>query len=158
MTRVKAWLPPDSIVTVPKVHKFDEENHVMILEDCGEDVLTLKEFLREGKASPDLADEIGTAIGQFIGSLHDWSRKNPHGVLDIFRRNEQAMTMSAWVTYGCLVSVLSGEEGLAALSDPQISISERDSAIIAKVASSMGAAMTSARDFVSDACIHIKTH
>jgi hypothetical protein len=150
MTRVKAWLPFDSIVTVPKVYKFDEENHVIIIKDCGEDTLTLKELLSQVKVSPDLADEIGMSIGRFLGLLHDWGRKNPDDILGMFEGNEQAKKMSAWVTYGRVVSTLQGKEGLPALSDPPINVSEQDLEIIGKVASNMGLAMSSARDFVSD--------
>jgi hypothetical protein len=121
----------------------------MIMEDCGEDTLTLKELVREGKATLDIADEIGTSMGQFLGSLHGWGRKNPDDILGMFKGNEQAIKMSAWVTYGCVVSTLNGTYGLPALSDPPISISERDLEIIAKVASDMGHAMTTAREFVS---------
>jgi 5-methylthioribose kinase len=158
MTRVKAWLSPDTVVTIPTVYKFDEDSHVLILEDCGEDTLTLKEFAREGKVTMDLAGEIGTAIGQFIGSMHVWSLKNPGGILDIFRRHKQAMALSAWATYGRLMPTLNGEDVLAALSDPPISVSERDVEVVAKLASEMNVAMTSAHEFVSGApyiCIEL---
>ena len=149
MTRVKAWLPCDSIVTVPKVHKFDEKNSVIIIEDCGEDALTLKELVRQGKVSVDLAAEIGKSVGHFLGSLHVWGRENPD-ILGLFKGNEQAVKMSSWVTYGRLVSTLNGEAGLVALSDPPITMSESQSQIIAKVVSDMQFAMNTAHEFVSD--------
>ena len=95
MTYAKAWLPFDSIVTVPKAYKFDEENHLMIIEDCGEDALTLKDLVRQGNVSSDLGGNIGTSIGHFLGSLHCWGRNNPDGILGIFKGNEQAIRMSA---------------------------------------------------------------
>jgi hypothetical protein len=149
MTRVKSWLPCDSIVTVPKIHKFDEKNYVVIMEDCGEDALTLKDLVRRGRVSVDLAAELGKSIGHFLGSLHVWGRENPD-VLTLFQGNEQAVKMSSWVTYGRLVSTLNGEAGLVVLSDPPIIMSESESQIIAKVASDMQIAMNSAREFVSN--------
>lgn len=147
MNRVKAWLPSNSTVTVLEVHVFDEENHVMIIEDCGEDTLTLKELVRQGKVSLDLASAVGTSIGQFLGSLHSWGRKSPGDILGMFKGNQEAIKMSAWATYGRLVSTVNGVDRLAALSDPPINISERDSEVIAKVASDMGIAMNTGREF-----------
>jgi hypothetical protein len=41
-------LPSDSIVTVPEVHLFDEEHHVIIMDDAGEGSVTLKALMKQG--------------------------------------------------------------------------------------------------------------
>lgn len=151
MVRVKEWLPSESVVTVPKIYRFDEECHVIIMEDCGEEILTLKDFLREGKGSSSrlLAQTIGRSLGEFLGSMHNWSRENPAGILAVFEGNQQAKSMSAWATYGRVVATLSQKDILPALSEPPMEVSASDLETITKVASDMKSAMISARDTVS---------
>ncbi|KAM6492895.1 Protein kinase-like domain containing protein [Amanita muscaria] len=67
MTRIRPWLSSTLPVKVPKIHHFDAHNNLIIMEDCGADVITLREFLCSGSASStDLAETIGVAIGEFI--------------------------------------------------------------------------------------------
>jgi hypothetical protein len=150
LRRVKAWLPEDSVVTVPDIYLFDRDRSVIIMEDCGEDGMTLKEFLRQGKgSSPDLAEEIGFRLGEFAGCLHRWGMQNPAGILDFFEKNQQAKRMSTWAIYGRLVSTLNGEDALSALSDPPLEVPEEQLEVISKVGSNMSHAMSNAREFVS---------
>jgi hypothetical protein len=61
------------------------------MEDCGPDAVNLHELLCSGKASaPGLAETIGTALGEFIAFMHEWSRSNPDNILDYFKKNTQA--------------------------------------------------------------------
>ncbi|KAG5643867.1 hypothetical protein DXG03_009551 [Asterophora parasitica] len=153
MTHVKAWLPPDSLVTVPTIYKFDSEHNVLIMEDCGADTLTLKDFLSRGAAStskaPGLAATIGAALGHFLGKMHTWSRANPSGILEKFAKNTQAVQLSAWATYGRLVSTLKPNEGDAvppALANPPLAVSEADVDVVRTVAEEAKEAMLTARD------------
>ncbi|KAG2354454.1 hypothetical protein BDR07DRAFT_1382250 [Suillus spraguei] len=92
----------DNIITVPNVHLFDEDAHVMIIDDCG---MTL--------ALPQtVAEEIGIAIATTKG----------------------AGRSRAWITYGRLISTLSGTDDVAALADPGLDIPEKKLAVISKLA------------------------
>lgn len=140
LTRVKDWLPAVSLVTVPTVHLFDQRANAIIMDDCGNDAITLKEMML--KISPSIiepvATEFGGAIGEFLGLLHNWGRDNDE-VLRFFDRNEQAKSMSAWATYGRLVSTLTGE--LPSL--PNMHVSSDDLEIISKLASEKTTAINS---------------
>ena len=85
MTRVRLGLPQNLFVKVPKILHFDVYNDLIIMEDCGADVITLRELLCSGSAcSTTLAETIGTAVGDFIALVHERSRRNPDGILDTF--------------------------------------------------------------------------
>lgn len=147
---MKAWLSIDSIVTVPTVYMFDRKRSAIIMEDCGEDCLTLKEFLRQGKgSSEELLEDIGYSLGEFAGCLHRWGRKNPTGMLDFFGKNEQAKKMATWSVYGRLASTLNGENTPTAMSDPLIEMPEGRLEAISKVALEMTHSIDNARDCVS---------
>jgi 5-methylthioribose kinase len=108
MTRVRLYLPPTSLVKVPKIHHFDHSNHLIIMEDCGADVVTLTEFLSSGEGSSvGVAETIGTAVGEFIGLVvHEWSRSNLDGILDTFEKSLHAKNMIADMSYNRLVTTL----------------------------------------------------
>ncbi|GLB43504.1 putative phosphotransferase enzyme family protein [Lyophyllum shimeji] len=154
MTRIKAWLPTDSLVTVPTIYKFDTQHNVIIMEDCGPGTLTLKDFLREGRASStpdaaDLAEIIGASLGRFIGAMHAWSRADPDGMLSLFAENTQALQLSPWATYGRVVQTLrpgEGDDVPPALADPPFAVRDADVDVVRKVAGEMSAAMMAARD------------
>ena len=127
MTRVRLHLPPTSLVKVPKIHHFDRFNHLIIMEDCGPDVVTLTDFLSSGASSSvGVARTIGTEIGEFIALVHEWSRGNPDGVLDTFEKSLHAKKMFADMTYNRLVTtlLLSDKDDLSMLSDLEIDPSD----------------------------------
>ncbi|KAJ7762411.1 kinase-like domain-containing protein [Mycena maculata] len=143
LRRVGGWLPADSPVRVPTVHLFDEENHILIMDDCGPAAATLKTLMLAGRITPVLADEIGSALGAFLSALHAWSTQpeNRAGVA-LFDGNTQAKGMSAWATYGRLVSTLSGADGLPKLVGLQVS--DEDMAVVSQIATEMSRAMNAA--------------
>lgn len=107
MTRVRLCTPPSSLVKVPKIYHFDSYNNFIIMEDCGSDVITLKEFLASGGASStSVAETIGTAVGEFIATVHEWSRSNPDGILDVFDKSIHAKKIISDLNYNRLVSTL----------------------------------------------------
>ncbi|KAH7914754.1 kinase-like domain-containing protein [Hygrophoropsis aurantiaca] len=122
-------------VTAPIVRYFDEAAHVLIIDDCGEDLRTLKQAMVDGVIPPTLAEEIGSALGAYIGHLHSL-HGDPSVDISLFETNDIAKTMSGWVTYGRLKSTLTGEDGISSLSDPPISndIPEEDLQTISDLA------------------------
>lgn len=74
------------------MYHFDEEAHVIIMEDSGENSLDLKSLMLNATPSPAVAQEIGRALGQFLGRLHSWGATDP-SILDFFDQNEQAKVM-----------------------------------------------------------------
>lgn len=102
---VRKWLPVGSVVRVPEVHLFDEERHVIIMDDAGEESMTLQTFVQQGRASMDLAKEIGREVGIFLRWLHKWGRENDEASAAV-RGNEWGKRMSAELFYGDLKRVL----------------------------------------------------
>jgi 5-methylthioribose kinase len=123
----------DDVVTVPNVHLFDEEAHVMIIDDCGTDARTLKQLLIDEALPQTVAEEIGAAIGRFLGRVHAWN-KDASFDMGIFINNEVGKMISALVTYGRLISTLSGRDNIAVLADPILDIPEGKLAVISKLA------------------------
>ncbi|KAG1784196.1 kinase-like domain-containing protein [Suillus placidus] len=123
----------DDVITVPNVHLFDEEAHVMIIDDCGTEARTLKQLVIDEALPQTVAEEIGAAIGRFLGRLHAWN-KDASFDMGIFSNNEVGKMISALVTYGRLISTLSGRDNIAALTDPGLDIPEGTLAVISKLA------------------------
>ena len=119
MARVGKFLPPTSLVKVPKIHHYDVHNNFFIMEDCGTDVVTLREFLSSTSPSVGLAKTIGTAVGEFIASIHEWSRGNPEGILDTFDKNMHTKKLLSDLAYDRVLSTLqrSDKDDLPFLSD-----------------------------------------
>ncbi|KAG2338358.1 hypothetical protein BDR05DRAFT_893824 [Suillus weaverae] len=123
----------DDVITVPNVHLFDEEAHVMIIDDCGTDARTLKQLMIDEALPRTVAEDIGAAIGRFLGRIHAWN-KDASFDMGIFSNNEVGKMISALVTYGRLISTLSGRDNIAALADPGLDIPEGTLAVISKLA------------------------
>ncbi|KAA1467883.1 hypothetical protein DENSPDRAFT_357976 [Dentipellis sp. KUC8613] len=148
MREVRKLLPEDSLATTPEVYLYDEDASVIIMEDCGEHSVTLKDLLKSGlPISLEIAHRIGAALGGFLAQLHAWA-KNNENVLDMFEGNKQARTLSAWATYGRLVETLSGASDLSVLDDPPLNIPADKLASIATIARETTDAMQSARETV----------
>ena len=145
LRNVKEWLPENSIVTVPAVHLFDEAANVIVMDDCGEQAVTLKQLMQENTPPLSVAREIGTALGNFLGRIHECGGRDK-SFLDIFDGNLKGKELSAFVTYGRLISTLTGKDDLPALSNPPFEIAEDKLEVISKVASERIQAMTSSLD------------
>ena len=147
MTRIRSCLSSEILpVVVPKIHHFDAHNNLIIMEDCGADVITLREFLSSGSTSSmDLAETIGTAIGRFIGLVHEWSRSNPDGILDVFAKSLHAKKTIASLNYERLVPTLerTDEDDLTLLSDLEVDPS--DIQVISKLTDEYHSLLMSAR-------------
>lgn len=130
MTRVRSRLcgSHSSVVNIPKVHHLDVHNHVIIMEDCGPDVITLTEYLSScGDAvSPESARAIGVALGEFLASIHNWSRSNPDGILDLFDENTQAKDVGAEFYYDRVAPTLDGSDKSSNELPPLLSDSQTD--------------------------------
>ncbi|KAG2159618.1 kinase-like domain-containing protein [Suillus bovinus] len=145
---VRKMYADDDVITVPKVHLFDEEAHVMIIDDCGTDTRTLKQLVIDEALPQTVAEEIGTAIGRFLGRVHAWNKDTSFD-MDIFSNNEVGKTISILVTYGRLISTLSGRDNIAALADPGLDIPEGKLAVISKLAETRSREMLSATEVLT---------
>jgi 5-methylthioribose kinase len=106
---------------VPSAYFFDEKEHVIIMDDCGSDCMTLKSFMQSGRCTIETAHRIGQEVGEFIGQLHAWSRVKPD-MCKFFDQNPQAKDMSSWVFYGRLIPTF--DDGLEKLQDPDIKLTK----------------------------------
>ncbi|KAI9456939.1 kinase-like domain-containing protein [Boletus coccyginus] len=151
MTRVRLGLPKNLLVKVPKIHHFDVYNNLIVMEDCGADVVTIRELLCSGSAcSISIAETIGTAVGDFVALVHEWSRSNPDGILDIFDKCLQVKKMTAEFNYTRLVATLqcSDRDDLPLLSDFKTDPS--DIQAISKLADEYHSHLMSARFLMGD--------
>ena len=94
-------------IQIPIIHHFDVHNNFMIMEDCGDDVITLRKLLCSGKVSSQkLAENIGAAVGQCIALVHEWRKTNPDGLLDTFGNSLHARRTTADLNYDRRVATL----------------------------------------------------
>jgi len=132
LRKMKDILPDDSLVTVPDVFLFDDVANVIIMSDCGEHILTLKQQLVEDPPGAAVAGKIGAAVGEFVGRLHTLGQADQE-YREFFSRNEDGKKLSVFATYGRLVSTLA-DHTLPALSDPPFEVSQSELDTIAQIA------------------------
>lgn len=132
-----------TFITVPTVHLFDVERHVMIMDDAGKDCRTLKNLLIEEGLPKAVSEQIGTALGEFISSVHAWNQKSNTN-LTLFANNQVGKYISALMTYGRLESTLMGRDDIPSLSDPFLGIPEAKMMTISKLAERMQRAIYAA--------------
>ncbi|KAF8846164.1 hypothetical protein BDN67DRAFT_960854 [Paxillus ammoniavirescens] len=121
-----------ALVTAPAVRLFDEKEHVLIMDDLGEDSQTLKQLLINESLPNAISEQIGSALGQFISTVHTW-HKNADAELSLFANNQLGKYISALVTYGRLEPTLRGQSNLPALADPLLGVPETKLATISKL-------------------------
>ncbi|KAH9835902.1 kinase-like domain-containing protein [Rhodofomes roseus] len=139
LRQIRATLPPDPPVSVPEVLRFDENAHVIIMSDCGAHGLSLKQALIAGALPPAAARRVGHALGGFLARFHARGKEDS-GATVFFGRNEEGKRLSALVTYGRLVSTLTGGAP-PVLADPPLEVSQGELARIAEVAGETERAM-----------------
>ncbi|KAF8186531.1 kinase-like domain-containing protein [Mycena galopus ATCC 62051] len=121
LEKIKEGLDCGSLAKVPVMYHFDETAHTIIMEDCGQDSQNLKALMIASPPSPAVAQEIGRALGQFLGRLHSWAAIDPKmAMVDFFDQNEQAKRITAWVTYGRIIDSLTTDNlpAVALLPEP----------------------------------------
>ena len=128
-------LPADAFVNTPEIHLFDNTANVIIMDDAGEDSLTLKALLQSGKrVSPGSFRKLGMGLGTFLASVHGWGTDDAEA-REFFEGNKQGRTLSAWATYERLVLTLSGEDAaLTILNEPPLNVDRDTLDRVAKVA------------------------
>ncbi|KAF7793407.1 hypothetical protein EIP86_004519 [Pleurotus ostreatoroseus] len=146
MRRVRSLFPEDSLINVPEIFLYDDKENIIIMEDCGEHSVTLKNLLKDGPSiSTETVRKIGATLGTFLARLHSWGKDNQE-VLDIFDENKQARTISAWATYGRLVETLSGESKLPRLGNTPLGVSADKLQLVAQIAKETTEKIQSARE------------
>uniref|UniRef100_A0A0W0FMF3 protein-serine/threonine phosphatase n=1 Tax=Moniliophthora roreri TaxID=221103 RepID=A0A0W0FMF3_MONRR len=148
LKHVKALLPPESLVTVPKVHLFDEKENVIIMDDCGAESITLKQFVLDGRCTLNLAEKIGSAIGTFLGGLHHtWGRRGAEHLLEALKKNEQGKALSAYAVYQRLMSTITpGADPMSLICDNPPEVSEEEKKVLEEVAKTVIEGIMSAEE------------
>ncbi|CCL98113.1 uncharacterized protein FIBRA_00107 [Fibroporia radiculosa] len=146
LRQVRERLPDTSLVTVPEVILFDDVAHVIIMNDCGERALNLKQLLQSSPPPDTIARQIGTALGEFLAWLHNRGSTDEE-FLDFFARNEKGKLLSADVTYGRLVSTLT-DAAPPLLAEPPLEVPREKLDIIGTVANDTWRAMQSTTETV----------
>ncbi|KAI6135482.1 kinase-like domain-containing protein [Pisolithus croceorrhizus] len=108
-------------VEVPILRLHDDKMHVIITDDAGIDTRTLKEVLINESLPTALLEEMGLALGRFLSHLHG-SHERRDVDLSLFANNEVGKTISAWATYGRIISTLTGKDEIPTLSNPLLEI------------------------------------
>ncbi|GJJ10091.1 hypothetical protein Clacol_004317 [Clathrus columnatus] len=73
---VPTIVSPFTNVSLPKIYFQDQDNYVIIMYDCGESCITLKDYLKFHSVPLEAARRIGNSLGRFIGELHVASHKS----------------------------------------------------------------------------------
>jgi len=142
---------PDNTVIVPALQLFDEESHVMIIEDVGSDARTLTDILMDETLPGPLLEEIGAKLGRFLAHIHEWN-KHPGVDLSLFENNEAGKMILEFMIYGRLVPTLTGEDKIPHLLDPSLEIPEEKLANVSKLAE------TRTKEIHSSAASGVMTH
>lgn len=152
LKRVASWLPKDSLVQVPRVHKFDRDAHAVVMDDAGEISVTLKEFMKQGGPSVEMAEQIGKGLGEFLGTLHAWGTEHRTDCT-IFEGHKEAKAIAAGYYYGQVVDFLVGRSWEAKLQDPPLMVDGATLAVVEEVAEETSKALVSANDHVRDSLL-----
>ncbi|OCB87136.1 hypothetical protein A7U60_g5873 [Sanghuangporus baumii] len=119
LKHVRAFLPADSLATVPAVYYHDTIAHVLIMEDAGPNSRNLKDLLRESPLSKSASRELGTALGRFLAALH--VRGSAESELpDAVRKNDDGRRITSWITYGQLLDTLKHSTQNTGLIEPPL--------------------------------------
>jgi 5-methylthioribose kinase len=135
MMRFKAVLHDDATVTIPTIHLFDDIAHVVIMDDCGEEAVSLKQLMLENPPALSVATAIGIGLGNFLAGFHNWGLDRQASNHDFFDTNQQGRAISGFVTYGRIISTITGKDDLPALSNPLLDIPTSKIDIISKISS-----------------------
>lgn len=103
------------------VYHHDTKEHVLILEDCGQDSCDLKELLKDARLDVETCRVIGRALGTFLATIHRECTKD-RALMDCLSQNIETKQLIASVFFGRLLSTLTGERksntGEAVLDPP----------------------------------------
>jgi len=88
-------IPSTDIIKVPRLYFEDEPQHVLIMEDAGSDVATLKNLLLQPVNQNDgvLLALVGKYLGEWLAHLHSWGT-SPENLSDF----EQPYARIAWAS------------------------------------------------------------
>ncbi|CAE6477626.1 unnamed protein product [Rhizoctonia solani] len=75
---------PESIAQLPRPLYYDSETHTTFMTDLGSPIPLQKILQDEGSPYHELASDIGTALGDFLGRLHNWTRAPEQASLRAF--------------------------------------------------------------------------
>jgi RNA polymerase II subunit A-like phosphatase len=133
----RSWVASDAFVTVPEVHHFDDNEHAVIMDDCGVNAVTLKQYCIDFDGSNQAArtievERVCSELGKFIHAFHTRSRGDSNA-LESLGTYEPAKRIFGWALYERLVSTLQLSEPLELLGTEPLDVSESDIATITDI-------------------------
>lgn len=105
---MNAVLPSDMLARVPRLHHHDKKEHVLIMDDCGAEAMTLKQLLKEGLLDIPACRIVGRELGAFLATIHRECMKDQE-LMQYLDQNTEMKRLSAMMTYGRLVDTLTGK-------------------------------------------------
>ncbi|KZT40314.1 hypothetical protein SISSUDRAFT_1118377 [Sistotremastrum suecicum HHB10207 ss-3] len=139
----------DSLVKVPKVLHYDEDNRLIIMTDCGEHSYRLKDLLLRLPPSSELSKTIGTQLGHFVGTLHTVGNTEKfRSAKQFFGTNKIAREISSTVTNSRIVSTLAPSENDKVFIRPPIEIPEPQIQVMRSTADWMSKIVMSNNDHI----------
>jgi len=149
MKKMREILSPDSLARVPVVYHHDETNHAIIMEDAGQDAVTLRELLnRPNPPSPATGAIAGRVLGEFISKLHAWGKTDQgQTYLDSFEGHQESRDIYARAVYGRLVTTVTGKpKPIPLIHDPPLEFTPEELDKISKFAEERGKEMRVSRE------------
>lgn len=122
------------------------------MDDAGEGSVTLKDFMKQGGPSVEMAVQIGKGLGEFLGSVHAWGTEH-RAECEIFQGHTEAKAIAGAYYYGQLVPFFSGNSWEPKLQDPPLVADDATLSVLKEVAEETSKALVSANDHVRVACI-----
>jgi len=148
-------LPQDSLISVPEVHLHDSKENVdvLIMDDCGENALTLKQYLIEGVGTTDTVQKVCAELGNFLHRLHVQVSQQDEEFRSLMNCNTQAKQLSAWATYGRLKSTLDGTDSESVPVIADLGIAESDLKVAEEVSRATTDKMMCSTETVCFTCL-----
>ncbi|KLO06780.1 hypothetical protein SCHPADRAFT_945806 [Schizopora paradoxa] len=127
LRRVRKMIPEDALVTVPKVYLYDNQAHIIVMQDCGPTSRTLKQFLIDEPAGlhPDEAKRLGAVLAVFVSTVQDEGTKDRE-LMELVAKNGDMRGIIAQYYYGRLIESLVGTEDKPLPYDQSFELSPED--------------------------------
>lgn len=112
-------------MTVPTLVFHDDQKHVVIMEDIGEGLRSLKDIMIKDPLSKHWAEAVGRGLGTFLATVHDKGSQDTE-LMRFSGSFPDAVRLEAWRSFGRLMDTLTGEGRAAGLIEPPLNLPQAD--------------------------------